>query len=283
MKRQILLTFLCAAIALAEHYDASVFGALQWRSIGPQRGGRSITSAGSASRPNEYYFGAVGGGLWKTTDGGTTWRPVTDGQIQSSSVGAVAVAESNPDVVYLGMGETELRGNIMQGDGVYKSIDAGKTWSSVGLADTHAIGRLIINPKNPDVAFVAALGHPFGDNDERGIFRTHDGGKTWEKVLYKDSKTGGIDVEGIRILHHELPHPQQARLRPRLIAKLGLNLIPDLRQLLVAAQFLASNLGHVLFMRHAQAKVGALAVFQPEKIVAHHRPAAARFPKLARM
>jgi hypothetical protein len=127
LKRSLPLFLFCAAVALAEHYDTSVFGALQWRSIGPVRGGRSITSAGSTSRPNEYYFGAVGGGLWKTTDGGTTWRPVTDGQIQSSSVGAVAVAESNPEVVYLGMGETELRGNIMQGDGVYKSVDAGKT------------------------------------------------------------------------------------------------------------------------------------------------------------
>src|SRR5580704_14049443 len=114
-----------ATLAAGAAYDASVFGALTWRSIGPPRGGRSITCAGSSSRPNEYYFGATGGGLWKTTDGGTTWRPVTDGQIHSSSVGAVAVSESNPDVVYIGMGETELRGNIMQGDGIYKSTDAG--------------------------------------------------------------------------------------------------------------------------------------------------------------
>src|SRR5580700_9591534 len=117
-----------AALAAAATYDASFFSGLTWRSIGPLRGGRSITCAGSSSRPNEYYFGATGGGLWKTTDGGTTWRAVTDGQIHSSSVGAVAVAESNPDVVYIGMGETELRGNIMQGDGIYKSTDAGKTW-----------------------------------------------------------------------------------------------------------------------------------------------------------
>src|SRR5690242_5406435 len=108
--------------------DSTLFRGMEWRSIGPNRGGRSIASAGSSSRPLEYYFGAVGGGLWKTTDGGTAWRPVTDGQIHSSSVGAVAVAESNPDVVYIGMGETELRGNIMQGDGLYKSTDAGKTW-----------------------------------------------------------------------------------------------------------------------------------------------------------
>src|SRR5580658_4237413 len=143
MNRIYLCLLICGAAAWAEHYDASVFGALEWRSIGPARGGRSIASSGSSSRPNEYYFGATGGGLFKTTDGGTTWRPVTDGQIKSSSVGAVAVSESNPDVVYIGMGETELRGNIMQGDGVYKSIDAGKTWKHMGLDNTQAIARKI--------------------------------------------------------------------------------------------------------------------------------------------
>src|SRR5580658_1074300 len=137
-------TFLAiAAFSAPPAFDPAVFGSLQWRSAGPARGGRSITSAGSPSRPFEYYFGATGGGLWKTNDGGLTWRPVTDGQIESSSVGAVAVSESNPDVVYLGMGETELRGNIMQGDGVYKSADAGRTWKNVGLADTQAIARKI--------------------------------------------------------------------------------------------------------------------------------------------
>src|SRR5438132_2506961 len=114
-------------------YDTLFFNALEWRSVGPVRGGRSIAAAGSATRYNEYYFGATGGGLWKTVDGGTTWKPVTDKKIGSSSVGAVAVCEANPDVVYLGMGETELRGNIMQGDGVYKSADAGKTWTRVGF------------------------------------------------------------------------------------------------------------------------------------------------------
>src|SRR6185295_18900462 len=116
-------------------YDASLFSALKWRNIGPLRGGRSIASTGVPSRPLEYYFGAVGGGLWKTSDGGTTWNPVTDGQIKSSSVGAVAVAESSPDTVYIGMGEACIRGNIMQGDGMYKSSDAGKTWKHTGLAE----------------------------------------------------------------------------------------------------------------------------------------------------
>src|SRR6266571_1473023 len=140
--RKLRLTVLisaAAALCAAAVYDSSIFASLQWRSIGPPRGGRSITAAGSPSRPNEYYFGAVGGGLWKTTDAGLTWRPVTDGQLHSSSVGAVAVSESNPDVVYIGMGEACLRGNIMQGDGVYKSIDTGKTWAHMGLADTQAI------------------------------------------------------------------------------------------------------------------------------------------------
>ncbi len=192
--RILFCTLLSSAILSAQHYDPAVFGALQWRGIGPDRGGRSITSAGSASRPYEYYFGATGGGLWKTTDGGTTWKPVTDGQIKSSSVGAVAVAESNPDIVYIGMGETELRGNIMQGDGVYKSTDAGKTWHHVGLDDTQAIARIRIDPTNADIVYVAAFGHPFGPNSERGVFRTRDGGKTWQKVLYKDDHAGAVDL-----------------------------------------------------------------------------------------
>ncbi|MBI2835726.1 MAG: glycosyl hydrolase [Acidobacteria bacterium] len=185
-----------ASVPLAQSgvYDASLFKALKWRSIGPNRGGRSIAVAGSAARPLEYYLGAVGGGLWKTTDGGNTWRPVTDGQLRSSSVGAVAVAETNPDVVYVGMGETCLRGNIMQGDGVYKSTDGGQTWTNVGLRETHAIAKIRIDPTNPDVVYVAAFGHPPAPQAERGVFRTRDGGKTWEKVLFRDAKTGAIDV-----------------------------------------------------------------------------------------
>lgn len=171
-----------------------VFKGMAWRNIGPTRGGRSLGSAGSPSRKQEYYFGAVGGGLWKTTDGGQSWAPVTDGQLTSSSVGAVAVAESNPDVVYIGTGETQLRGNIMQGDGVYKSTNAGKTWTNIGLRNTQAIARVRIHPTNPDIVYVAALGHPYGPNEERGIFRTTDGGKSWKKVLYKSDKAGGIDL-----------------------------------------------------------------------------------------
>jgi photosystem II stability/assembly factor-like uncharacterized protein len=183
-----------AALACGQSYDPSVFSALKWRNIGPVRGGRSLACAGSSARPLEYYFGAVGGGVWKTVDGGTTWKPVTDGQLTSSSVGAIVVSESNPDVVYIGMGETELRGNIMQGDGVYKSVDAGKTWQKAGLANTQAIAKIRVDPANPDIVYAAALGHPYGPNADRGVFRTTDGGKNWTKILYRDEHTGAIDL-----------------------------------------------------------------------------------------
>ncbi len=178
----------------AATYDPALFSGLQWRSVGPNRGGRSITASGSTARPLEYYFGATGGGLWKTTDGGISWRPVTDGQLTSSSVGAVAVAPSNPDIVYIGMGETELRGNIMQGDGVYKTTDAGRTWKHIGLENTQAIARVRVHPTNPDIVYVAALGHPYAPNPDRGVFRSKDGGATWQKILYRDDHAGAVDL-----------------------------------------------------------------------------------------
>lgn len=174
--------------------DISHFAKMKWRNIGPNRGGRSLGSTGSPGRPLEYYFGATGGGLWKTTDGGQEWLPVTDGQINSSSVGAVAVAETNPDILYIGMGETQLRGSITQGDGVYKSEDGGKKWRHLGLKETQSIARIRIHPTNPDIVFVAALGHPYGDNEERGVFRSKDGGNTWQKVLYVGANTGAADL-----------------------------------------------------------------------------------------
>ncbi|MET6991572.1 glycosyl hydrolase [Sediminicola arcticus] len=167
---------------------------LEWRNIGPYRGGRSLGAAGSPGRPNEYYFGATGGGLWKTVDGGTEWFPVTDGQVTSSSVGAVAVAETNPDIVYIGMGEVQLRGSITQGDGVYKTTDGGKTWRHMGLKDTQAVARIRIHPTDPNIVYVAALGHPYGDNEERGVFKSIDGGITWKKVLYVGPKAGAVDL-----------------------------------------------------------------------------------------
>jgi hypothetical protein len=174
--------------------DPGLYASLKWRNIGPPLGGRSIAVAGSVARPNEYYFGATGGGLWKTTNGGGDWSPVTDGQIASSSVGAIDVCPSDPDTVYIGMGEVELRGNVIPGDGVYKTTDGGKTWKHMGLSDTQVIGRVRVDPTNCDRVFVAALGHTFGPNAERGVFRSTNGGVTWEKVLFGDDLTGAVDL-----------------------------------------------------------------------------------------
>ncbi len=169
------------------------FKGLEYRLIGPFRGGRSLTAAGIPGDPTTYYFGGTGSGVWKSTDGAMTWSPVFDKQ-DVSSIGSLAVAPSDPNVIYVGTGEACIRGNISHGDGIYKSVDGGKTWKNIGLRDSRAVGKVIVDPKNTDVVFVAALGHPFGANAERGIFRSTDGGKTWEKVLYKDENTGAIDV-----------------------------------------------------------------------------------------
>lgn len=197
----------CAALALVAlaplaHSQAaapaspltSLDTVLSWRSIGPARGGRSIAVAGSTARPLEAYFGATGGGLWKSNDAGTTWRPVTDGFLHSSSVGAVAVAPSNPDIVYIGMGEGELRANVLQGDGVYRSSDAGETWEHIGLANSKTIAALRVHPSDPDTLYAAALGDPYQENSERGVFKTTDGGRHWERVLYRSANTGAIDI-----------------------------------------------------------------------------------------
>ena len=179
--------------AHAQQFDPALYKEMRWRSIGPFRGGRSVAVAGVPSQPETYYFGATGGGVWKTTDGGTTWGPLFDKQ-PVASIGAIAVAPSDPNTIYVGTGEACIRGNISHGDGVYKSTDAGASWTNIGLGDTRHIGRIIVHPRNPDVVFVAALGHVYGTNRERGVFRSTDGGKTWDKVLYKDEKTGAIDI-----------------------------------------------------------------------------------------
>ena len=173
--------------------DEKLFKGVQWRQIGPFRGGRALAIEGVLGEPNTYYFGAVAGGVWKTTDGGANWKPLFD-KADISSIGALAVASSDHNVVYAGTGEAAIRGNTTHGTGVYKSIDAGNTWKNIGLKDTRQIGALIVDPRNADVVLVAALGHAFGPNPERGIFRTNDGGKTWTKVLSKDENTGGIEV-----------------------------------------------------------------------------------------
>ena len=171
------------------------FGPLAYRQIGPFRGGRSAAVAGVASQPFVYYFGATGGGVWKTTDGGVTWESLGDQTFKTGAVGAIGVAESDPNVVYVGMGEETLRGNLSHGDGMYKSMDAGKTWKKLpGLDDTRHIARVRVHPRNPDLVYVAAIGHAFGPNEQRGVFRSKDGGKTWEKILYRGPKAGAIDL-----------------------------------------------------------------------------------------
>ncbi|MEP6717949.1 MAG: hypothetical protein ABJB21_02340 [bacterium] len=171
----------------------SYFSAMQWRCIGPHRGGRVLAVSGVRGQPNTYYFGSVGGGVWKTTDAGQTWIPIFDSQ-PVASIGALAVSTSNPEVIYVGSGEADMRSDISLGNGVYKSTDAGKTWSYLGLHDTRQIGRILIDPKDPDIVLLAALGHGFGPNTERGVFRSTDGGKSWTRVLYKDENTGAIDL-----------------------------------------------------------------------------------------
>src|SRR5262249_20570662 len=170
-----------------------VFGAMRWRPIGPFRGGRALAVSGVRGKPLTFYFGAVAGGVFRTDDGGATWTPLFDDQ-PNLSVGALAVAEADPNIIYVRTGEACIRGNVTYGKGIYRSDDAGRTWRFLGLPDTRQIGRIAVHPRNPDIAFVAALGHAFGPNTERGVFRTVNGGKTWEKVLFKDADTGAIDV-----------------------------------------------------------------------------------------
>ncbi|HKW45380.1 MAG TPA: hypothetical protein VJN22_06955, partial [Candidatus Eremiobacteraceae bacterium] len=173
--------------------NPALFSGLQWRLIGPFRGGRALAVTGVPGNPTLFYFGAVAGGVWKTNDAGRTWKPIFDGQ-PIASVGAIAVAPSDPRVIYVGTGEADMRSDITYGDGVYKSVDSGATWQHVGLTDTRQIARILVDPSNANIAFVAALGHGYGPNAHRGVFRTTDGGATWQKVLYKDENTGAIDL-----------------------------------------------------------------------------------------
>src|SRR5437762_8944910 len=164
-----------------------------WRMLGPFRGGRCDAVCGVPGRPDEFYFGHVNGGVWKTKDAGRTWLPVFDDQ-PIASIGALAVAPSAPDVIYVGTGESTLRDSNGFGNGVYKSTDAGSTWTHLGLSETQHIGKIAVDPKNPDVVFVAAIGHLYAANVERGVFRSRDGGRTWQKVLYKDENVGAVEV-----------------------------------------------------------------------------------------
>lgn len=173
--------------------DPGLFRELHWRMIGPHRASRTKALAGIPDRPHVFFMGVVNGGVWKTTDAGRTWQPIFDDQ-PTGSIGAIAVAPSNPDIIYVGTGEGQQRPDLATGDGMYKSTDGGRTWTHLGLRDTQQIAQIIVDPKNPDRLFVAALGHPYGPSEERGIFRSLDGGRTFQKVLYKDENTGGSDV-----------------------------------------------------------------------------------------
>jgi photosystem II stability/assembly factor-like uncharacterized protein len=185
---------LLGADATAQTFPAELYENLRWENLGPSRGGRSTAVAGSDARPYEYYFGATGGGLWKSIDGGTTWSNVTDHKISSASIGAVQVCAADPDVVYIGTGETQLRGNVQQGDGVYRSDDGGETWTHLGLTEAQNFARIRIHPDDCDVAWVAAFGKHSASNPERGVYKTTDGGGSWSKVLYRDERTAAVDI-----------------------------------------------------------------------------------------
>ncbi len=182
-----------ASTATAAGVDPALFQELRWRLIGPFRGGRVLAVAGVPGEREHFYFGSVNGGVWETIDAGRTWQPIFDGQ-PIGTIGAIALAPSDPKVIYVGTGEADMRSDIAQGDGMYKSSDAGKTWTKIGLADTQQIGRILVDPRDPSRLLVAALGHPYGPNPERGVFRSTDGGATWQKVLFNDENTGAIDL-----------------------------------------------------------------------------------------
>ncbi len=179
--------------ALTAQVDTSAFRALRWRELGPARGGRSVAVAGSTARPLEYWMGTTGGGVWKTTDGGMNWNPSTDAAF-GGTIGAVAVAESNPDIVYVGGGETDIRGNTSHGDGLWKTTDGGRTWKLMGLRETRHIARVRVHPTDPNIVYVGALGHAFGPNPERGVYKSIDGGTTWNRILFRNDSTGISDL-----------------------------------------------------------------------------------------
>jgi photosystem II stability/assembly factor-like uncharacterized protein len=189
----VLSAFFAAQLVTAQQYDPKLYSDMRWRCIGPFRGGRTVAISGVPHQPNVFYIAAVNGGVWKTTDFGNTWIPIFDDQ-PSGSVGALAVAPSDPNILYVGSGEGLQRPDLAVGDGVYKSTDAGKTWTHLGLRDAQQITAIVVDPKNPDRVFVAAEGHPYGPNAERGVFRSLDGGKNFEKILYKDENTGAADI-----------------------------------------------------------------------------------------
>ena len=190
----VLITLLCIGSSIAQQIPANTYQELRWRMVGPFRGGRTRAAVGVPSQPNVFYMGQVNGGVWKTTDSGRTWEPIFDNQ-PAQSIGDIAIVDSDPNIMYVATGEGLRRPDLAIGDGVYKTTDGGKTWTNVGLKDGQAIPAIRIDPKDPNRIYAAVLGHPYGPNKERGIFRSTDAGKTWQNVLYKDENTGGCDLE----------------------------------------------------------------------------------------
>src|SRR6266568_8183656 len=188
-----LMGFAMEGIGRAQQIPEQLYSEMQWRMIGPFRAGKVNAAAGVPGDPGVYYFGADGGGVWKTTDGGTVWKPIFDKE-PVASIGALALAPSNSNIIYVGTGVNSLYSDITYGNGVYKSTNDGETWQHLGLADTRHIARILVDPRNPDIVLVAALGHSFGPNEERGVFRSIDGGRIWKRVLFKDNVTGAVDL-----------------------------------------------------------------------------------------
>jgi photosystem II stability/assembly factor-like uncharacterized protein len=183
---------LCASIS-AQPLPTNFLHGLEWRLIGPFRAGRVLAVTGIPGDPNTFYFGAVDGGIWKTENAGVTWSPIFENQ-HIASIGAIAIAPSDPNIIYAGTGEADMRSDIALGDGVYKSTDAGKTWAHLGLGDSRQIGKIVIDPTNPDVVYLGALGHAYGPNEQRGVYRSKDGGKSWQKILDKGPDIGAGDL-----------------------------------------------------------------------------------------
>ena len=176
-------------------YDPALFADLDYRMVGPTRGGRVTAVAGHAGEEGTFYMGATGGGVWKTTDYGQSWGNISDGYFSTASIGAIRVAPTNPRVIYVGTGSDRIRSNVITGRGAYRSDDAGATWSDIGLHDTGQIGAVLIHPRDPDLVYMAALGHPFGRNPDRGVYRSGDGGSNWEQVLFTSDSVGAVDLE----------------------------------------------------------------------------------------
>ncbi len=174
--------------------DTALYSGMRYRMVGPFRGGRSTAVTGVAGKPHLFYMGTTGGGVWRTEDAGQHWVPLSDGQITVGSIGAIDVADSDPNVIYAGTGSACIRGNVSTGRGVWKSTDAGKTWRFVGLPEAGAIGDLVVHPGDPDLVYLAALGHPFGKNRERGVYRSKNGGATWEQILFLSDSTGAVSL-----------------------------------------------------------------------------------------